>query len=506
MSRVTAVCLFALLAVPLSAANWVLGAEAFSVPAGAAQAVVSAAGLIPQIMLDYFETNIERAILPDELTARYLHELLTRRQSLYLELSAAVQRRDKLIFDLPSGKKATLKTEDKAIAAVKQKIHENLLETQKLLDGAMLDETARYEKIALWKNDYTQLFSLGEGKKYDDALNAEKINGFLRGEIRAVDDYAAITAALRVYPGGGTAASVTEVGKLSESAEIARRLAFSLLPYLVQTLPIRISFDIQPESVHKNAVIYVDERVYTSIPDEIALQGGIHTVGIEAAGYRQESVTMNFAGGKTFIIRAQLSEQVTDTIALSLQRQIHGVFYINSFEAKPLETEDSDEGAPAAVIIEAKNSTVFGQFVHSDGNSSYFYVPAADSRQGIFGRARFSADSQSVTINPKSVDTGKKIATSRNIMYASYAAAMISLPVLFYSIGEYTQYRNGWVLAYNKQDFGKSDSLKKDAEKWETIQNVSIGVSAALTVNFVVQLIIYLVQANKVLPEEAKVK
>jgi hypothetical protein len=90
-------------------------------------------------------------------------------------------------------------------------------------------------------------------------------------------------------------------------------------------------------------------------------------------------------------------------------------------------------------------------------------------------------------------------------MYASYAAMMISLPVLFYSIGEYTQYNNGWILAYNRQDFAQSDLLAKDAEKWKTIQNVCIGVSAGLTVNFVVQLVIYLVQANKVLPEKAKV-
>lgn len=91
-------------------------------------------------------------------------------------------------------------------------------------------------------------------------------------------------------------------------------------------------------------------------------------------------------------------------------------------------------------------------------------------------------------------------------MYASYAALMVSLPVLFYSIGEYTQYNNGWVLAHNRGDLQNSDVLKAETEKWQTINTISIGVSSALAVNFVVQLVIYLVQANKVLPEEARAK
>jgi hypothetical protein len=503
MKRTAAVCLFALfalIAVPLDAADWVVGAEAFSVPRNAAQPVTAASRVIPQIMLDYFETNIARTIFTDELTERRYHELLTRRQALYLELSAAVQRRDKLIFDSSAGKKSSLKTEEKTIAATKQKIQENLTETQKLLGGTVIkNDEVHEEKIKLWKNDYKQLFALSADKKYEAALDAEKINGLVTGEMRLVGEYMAVTAVLHVYPGGKTAASITEVGKLSESAEIARRLAFSLLPHLVRTLPIRISFDILPENVRKNVTVYVDEMVYTSIPDEITLQGGIHTVGIEAQGYKRESFTTDFAGDKTYVVHAQLNEEIIETIALSLKNQIKGTFYINSFEAKPDKTKSG-----ASIVVEAKNSTVFGQFVHSNGTSSYFYISPVDSTQRVMGGVRFSTTAQAVTINPQNVDIGKKIETSRKIMYFSYTAAMISLPVLFYAIGEYTQYNNGSILAYNRGDLARSEELRQEAEKWGTIQNVTIAVSATLTANFVVQLIFYLVQANKVLPEKAK--
>jgi len=78
--------------------------------------------------------------------------------------------------------------------------------------------------------------------------------------------------------------------------------------------------------------------------------------------------------------------------------------------------------------------------------------------------------------------------------------------VLFYTLGEYTQYNNGWILAYNRGDVSKSDELRAQTEKWQTINNISVGVTSTLAVNFLVQLIIYLVRANEVLPEEAKSK
>ena len=495
-------------AVSLNAAEWVLGAEAFTHDKGASHAAVAAANDIPKIMLDYFSSGIERVILPDELDARHLRDLLTRRQALFLELSAAVKKRDGTLFESDSARKKSLKTEEAAVAAIKEKINANIGETKKLLEGAEGLSGSHNETIALWKNDDTLLFEFPEGKTRTEVLNAEKINGFISGKVHVLDDYAAVTAVLTVYPGGREQAVVTDIGRLSDTADIARRLALALVPRVMQTLPITISFEIEPESARTSSIVYIDEVVFTSIPNEITLQGGIHTLGIEARGYKTELFTVSFEGNKSYVVHAQMREQLLDSITLSLKREIDGSFFINSFEVSPEEETN-------AIIIEAKDSTVFGQFAHADGNSSYFYIPAYKPKRGLFTQflknvpEEQSEPSGIVTrnavINPKSVDVVKRIETSRKIMYASYAAAMVSLPVLFYSIGEYTQYSNGSVLAYNRGDMESSASLKADAEKWQTINNISIGVTSALAVNFVVQLIIYLVQANKALPEEAKI-
>jgi hypothetical protein len=115
-----------------------------------------------------------------------------------------------------------------------------------------------------------------------------------------------------------------------------------------------------------------------------------------------------------------------------------------------------------------------------------------------------SQQTPSWTINPKSRNVSARIETARTIMYASYAAALVSLPVLFYVLGEYTQYNNGWIIAANKGNMAKSDELRAQADQWQNINTVCIGVTSALTVNFIVQLVIYLVRANAVIPEEAK--
>jgi hypothetical protein len=92
----------------LNAAEWVLGAEAFTHDKGASHSAVAAANGIPKIMLDYFSSGIERVILPDELDARQLRDLLTRRQALFLELSAAVKKRDRTLFVSDPARKKSL--------------------------------------------------------------------------------------------------------------------------------------------------------------------------------------------------------------------------------------------------------------------------------------------------------------------------------------------------------------------------------------------------------------
>jgi hypothetical protein len=475
--------------------DWILAAEMFAVDRDAGAAEKAAAGLLPGIMLDYFSAGIDRALLSDEITDRNLTGLATKRQSLFLQLSAAVKTRDATLFETKAAaKKKALKTSETAITAVKNDINANIAETEKILAGLQNQSSREVERVVLWKNDNAALFSVPARGTVETAAAAERINGLISGQITVLDEYVMVSAYLRTFPGGKASKPVSDIGRLADCADIARRLAFLLLPDMVKTLPAHITFDIQPESVRSRLHVFADDMVFTSVPESITLQGGIHTMSFEAPGFRTESFTMNFDGDRTYTIHVRLNSEVTDTLSVSLRRSVAGSFLINAMPF-PADTGNT-------VIVEVKNSPIFGRFDHADGNTSYFYVPIGSSQ--IQPQNTFA----SVTVDPKSRDVSARIENSRKVMYASYAAAITSLPVLFFALGEYVQYNNGYVLALTRgeTDPGVLRDLKSKTNTWNTVNNVCIGITSALTVNFVVQLVLYLVQANNVIPEEAQVR
>ncbi|MDR1786639.1 MAG: hypothetical protein LBR23_09310 [Spirochaetaceae bacterium] len=481
---------------PALGEDWVLAASAFVTGEGASNPAKAAATLIPQVMLDFFSTGIDRSILPDEAADRLLYGLRTKRQALFLDLSKAVKDRDKFVLGRPTpDSRKSLKTAEQKIADIKQSIQDNLAETDKLLAGDPDIKTGT-ETIALWKNDYSALYTPPADKTLGAALTADKISGLITGEIHGVDDFAVVSAALHVGPDGRASPGVTEVGRLSEASAIARRLAWGLFSELVKTRPAYLEFEIGPEHVRSNIVISVDDMTFSSVPDNVAVLGGIHSVSFASEGYRTESFSMNFEESKTYVIRAQMTEAAAESITLALKTPEAGSFYINATEGG---TTTADSGV---ITVEVKNLPIFGRFDRTGGKSAYFYIPQASKKTP-------ASQQRSWVVNPKSKDVSAQIEFSRKIMYGSYAALIVSLPVLFYTMGEFEQRSYAYSLMAANNDSITPETAKKivdEANLWYNLRNAGIGVTAVLGTNFLVQLIIYLVRANGALPEKAKVR
>jgi hypothetical protein len=375
---------------------------------------------------------------------------------------------------------------------VKKKLSENLAEAEDLF-GKSPKTLARTEPVTLWKDDYTSLYVAPAHANLETALLNEKINGLITGQIQAVDDYAAVTASLRVFPGTEASGEFTEVGRLSESDDIARRLAVALFSSLVKTVPAQLEFEIGPAEVLENVVIYVDDMTYTSVPESAAVHPGIHSVSIAAQGYRTESFSLNFEESKSYVIHVEMSEATLEKVTLAMKEPAPGFFFINA--------EKMEESQSGAIVIETKSRPILGRFDFVGGHSQYFYIPQVISRRTGLPEEIQPAD---WAVNPKNRDAAARIELSRKIMYASYTAMMVSLPLLFFAMGEYQLRANavmGGLVPYDKRV-----ELYDEARTWYTIQNVCIGVSATLGVNFLTQLIIYLVRANATLPERARIK
>jgi hypothetical protein len=394
--------------------------------------------------------------------------------------------------------KKKIAEEEKKIAEIKEKLDKNTQEMNALLPEfaaeTLVEETrpslftrifrkkntqetgsAAPESVAIWKNDMQALLS---GKELETAKKDAKINGLITGKIMAQDEYAAVSAELRAFPGGEVLGSAMEIGRLADSNSIVRSLYFSLLPHIVNSLPTILQFEVYPPEIRDTVYITIGDTVLSEIPDSYSVQSGVRQISFEAEEYEVESLSMNFEGGATYLISVELHEKRLNAISLSLKQEALGIFLIN---AKTL------EGMP--VSIETSGQTMLGRFDTEDGLPGYFVVPdgAASSGQANW------------TVKPNTTDISARIETSRKIMYVSYSAFIISLPVLFYFWGEYTKYN---VAAYVTPTSDNIDTW----HEWEDYKNIATGATITLGVNFLAQLFVYLYRANAIVPSTATIK
>jgi hypothetical protein len=316
------------------------------------------------------------------------------------------------------------------------------------------------------------------GTDLEKAITGAKINGLITGKIMVQDEYAAVSAELRVFPGGTLLGSTMEIGRLADSSSLVRSLYFSLLPYIVNSLPAILQFEVYPPEIRDTVYINIGDTVLSEIPDSYSVQSGVRQISFDADGYDAESLSINFEGGATYLIRVELHEKKLNAISLSLKQEALGLFLIN---AKTL------EGAP--VSVETSGKTVLGRFDPEDGLPGYFVVPAvaASSRQKDW------------VVKPNTADISARIETSRKIMYASYSAFIVSLPVAFYFWGEYTKYNNAAYIMPTSENIAAWHD-------WENYRNIATGATIVLGVNFFAQLFVYLYRANAIVPATATIE
>ena len=82
-------------------AKWTIASQKFGFAKGQSDSSVNRAlgETIPVFILEKINKNLERNVLPDEVCSRKSKELLNTRQSLFLQLSSAYQKRDALLLE-----------------------------------------------------------------------------------------------------------------------------------------------------------------------------------------------------------------------------------------------------------------------------------------------------------------------------------------------------------------------------------------------------------------------
>ena len=333
------------------AGDWVIAAREFTFTqkGSHSEAEKSLCKMVPSLILDQLNTEARRVPPVDEMNARKYESLLQERQALFLELSAAVKRRDSVLVQESNARsiKKKIESEEKKIQEIQDKIQANLDESQKYMPGVLIPSTEENdkeaevlpgaEKLALYKGDSSSLFVpsedvLKEGvksRRYEKAVIDAKINAMISGSITIYERYLSINTEITLYPGAKTISTVMEVGSMDDIARIARSTAQKILPVIVNTSGTALHFEIEPAELTSKARVTVD-GLPVKIDSPIIVPASTHTIEIQCPGYITQTVTYLFQDSPHFVIHVPLKEQSDGMFSVVLKDPADGQMYFNS--------------------------------------------------------------------------------------------------------------------------------------------------------------------------------
>lgn len=518
---------------PLSAAetksaDWVLAAQKFTFSQRREQSASSLqfATVLPQLILEQIAVDGTRVLPNQEVLDRKLNELQTERLSLFLQLSKEYQSRDALVLNNPKPKKLTkaLETSQKKIDELQKKIDENLSQVEEvsakfqpkinreeaIARGEKVEEEKQdrwrfpfpffaddeddepvVETVTIYRNDSTALFSPSEAattdgitsRTYEKEVTGAKINGLLTGSIKIYGDYMAVTSELYVYPGARLVGAITEVGTISDQMDLAERIVQQLVPKIANSLPVNMIFEVMPEEAAAKARLTVDGLVYLKVPPSLQVDASVHSLSVEAKGFETASFTYKFEGNEQYRIRISMTPAQNGVLNLRLKKPRDGIFYAKGLEASSVDATNQ----AAKVTVNGKSVLgIFKTGKEDDATSAFFYIPENRAQDGL-----------NLKVNAKPFNREQNIDKRRRWMYTAYTALICSMPFTFYVMGN----SSAAAKAYNTDKRISYD----EAKKWQTVSNVTAGISIGCGAWFVFELVRYLIAANQVLPATATI-
>lgn len=498
--------------------EWVIGAQKFTFTRNQTDSVSEGiAVMLPARILEKMSTNLYREILTDEKVERELYTLKNDKNSLFLQLSSEVKKRDSLVLSNYSQSELNRKIldENKKIQEIKNKLDENIQrqkEIETLLEQNVnqvknehsFDERDSYsiffknffsnaevqesEKISLYKNDITALFTPSDAVKNAEISSAlfekevmnAKISCLLTGTINSFDEYLSITVEAYVFPGCKKIATITEIGSIDDADYLTSNIARKLIPEITNSMPVtvKINFTNIEESAVLKSYVYIDDVLYQNTAEEFTIDSGVHLIQFTADGYKNAETNYYFTGNQKYSIDVTLTKKETDIIYIQPLKPVVGSFLANGVPASGL-----SDGKSKIVI---NGNAVLGEFITEDKKSAFIYIP----ENKLVSNALY-------TTNIKPIDRSDYIEKSRRRMYTSYSVLVTSLIPLLISDGISSDYQRTFTSTSNINDIKKVNT-------WIAVNNISVGVTVACGAWFIFELYRYFKAANSVLPSTAK--
>ncbi|MBO4729495.1 MAG: hypothetical protein J5631_13825, partial [Spirochaetaceae bacterium] len=272
---------------------------------------------------------------------------------------------------------------------------------------------------------------------------------------------------------------LNDVGSLEDLPSLAAIMAKELYPYVLNSKPVQLHFEIMPEDAAKKARIYIDGALPQNVA-EIEVENGKHQIYIYSDGYEAKHFNYAFTETDEFIIQVKMSPKKIVNVAFEAQTANQSLYALGL----PVEN-------PEHVSLE--KGTTLGEVSAGNGVNRFYIVKNKTDRTDSKNDPLVHG---TITFQSAMDDYAASIEKQRTNLYNSYAMLLFSVPMLFFSKGMSIATRNS--VLYSRDDSSAAD-------QWEMYYKYSKGATITLGANFLFQLGRYLYTANKILPQSVDV-
>ncbi len=427
------------------------------------------AKIVSQMFLIYLDTNAKRLVPFAEKKMRAVLQARDKRFKLIKERAKLIKERDDIFLSVDSedAKNKKKKAITKKIKEIDDKIYYAGIDVT--VEKNKFFTSSKPKDVKLWKNG-DGLYKYPENKNLAQALKKDNISALLSGVVKDISGYMLIKVKLDTGLEGVPVYEFYEAGPYDAIENLVYSLSLQIYSAIQNTKAVKVFFDVSP----KDTKLYIDNRKIDDFSKPIILYEGLYQISASAENYAESSKKIELKDKKAYKLKIDLKKLDTSQIGFDLKSINADIFYKSQYSFS----------MPGMLNIPRTKSIL--EFENNSSDKKTHTFALFDSYK--IGSQDY-IQNMIVELNRKNVK--ESIERQRKIMYWSLGALYISLPFTMITKSR----------LQDKINSSQLDNIKLHKALSYTFQGISIG----LGINYLVQLILYFIKADKALPREIKV-
>lgn len=429
--------------------------------------------IVPQMFLTYLNANAKRLEPLEEKRARAVAEAASNRLKLIKERAKLINDKDNLFFSIENEK-----SKAKKIKNIEKQIKRKEKEIEKAYIDVRIAEHKFYPRenaktVSLWRNGES-VYKVPESSNMQAALKRDKISALISGEIKNSSGYLIIKARLDTGLKGVKVYEFTEGGRYEDAELMVQSIAAQIYTVIQNTKEVKIYFDVTPA----NAKLYIDGDRIEDFSKPLSLYQGKYYVEAFADDYIAASKKIELKDKDKYKIKINLQKENTNLLAFNLHGEPNLFFKTKYYGSSPVQLKLPYE----STILEFENGKAH----------TYVLFDKRKIPQSEFARNMI------VKLNQK--ETKELVERQRKVMYWSLAAFYVVLPTYLILDGVYKDKK----AAFADGRLEQTDKNYTSIRNMGTASSVMQGVAITAGINYFIQLIVYLVYADRAIPRTLK--